>query len=1152
MVSGCGPSSTSEAAASCDAEARECALDPHLSIALEAPAGSGKTSVLVQRFLRLLATVDEPEEVLAITFTRKAAGEMRERLLQALRSSDPPDPPALDESQGRSQHEARIRDLARAAQERSSRLGWDLRTNPGRLRIQTIDALNRSLAARLPLAARAIGQSEIIDRPRTLFEAAARRALVDAETDAALQADTGLLFARLDNDFGRFERLLTQMLEARAHWLPRLLQDADLCGRVEESLRAIVRARLSEAQALIPSGLLEAGAQLAAAAASHRERGEHRNAGSWEIGTGFVETHQLTLPQWQALARLALTREGHWRKVFTTREGFPADDQPLRERMAHWLSHLSSVRGARELLLELARLPHPELRPEDARALSALSRVLRLAASELEVLFRETGRADHTAVAAAARQALMVEGAPTDLALRLGADLRHILVDEFQDTSLEQVRLLEALTAMWEEGDGRTLFVVGDPMQSIYQFREAEVGLFLRASTHGLGGRRLRPLALAQNFRSAPELVAWANRVFPRCFPQVDDARASAVRYRPSIPARTDAREGVVRWHASAASDPRAEAQAIVDLVRRLQSDDARASIAILLTARSHAPPIVAALGAASIAVTGVDLVALAELPVVRDLQALARALHHLEDRTAWLAVLRAPWCGLTLSELGVLSEPLPQRCVWDAMSDELTVVRLPPAARARLTRTRSALEQALMQRDRSKPARWVEATWHRLGGPAACASDADLDHARSFFEHLARWSEEPDWTGPLSLEGRLEELYASHEPAAGAVQIMTIHRAKGLEFDHVLLPGLGRKLRPSAEPLLRWLELPREEEGSDLLLAPIAALGRQTDHTLGEYLKSLQARRAAHERVRLLYVAATRARYELHLFGDLPLTRGAHAGAPAPAAPRAGTLLAALWPAVGAEFPRAEDPAPPAAGAIVAADSLAGGAIAHSRRTALIRLTADWQLPELPDGPLIDVRTVFSGERENLDVEASLGARTLSLLPEIPAERSICDELRRCARRGSLPRPGSPTTAAALRERLVRLGLAGAELEEEVLRATTLWERCLADAQLQWIFSTEHRGPRAGYRLSGVDAGRIETLTIDRMFVDAHEVRWLVNFRPALADQPGGSTACGAGHAELEMQRALRLGTALAGAQRVRAGVYVPSMQILQEVSTR
>src|SRR5215213_3530543 len=107
-----------------DAEARERAIDPHRSILLQAPAGSGKTTVLTQRFLRLLAKVDEPEEILAITFTRKAAGEMRERTLRALRG----------ETAGSLQ---RLSALAQAARAHSEALGWNLLAMPGRLRIQT-------------------------------------------------------------------------------------------------------------------------------------------------------------------------------------------------------------------------------------------------------------------------------------------------------------------------------------------------------------------------------------------------------------------------------------------------------------------------------------------------------------------------------------------------------------------------------------------------------------------------------------------------------------------------------------------------------------------------------------------------------------------------------------------------------------------------------------------------------------------------------------------------------------------------------------------------------------------------------------------------------------------------------------------------------
>ena len=132
--------------------------------------------------------------------------------------------------------------------------------------------------------------------------------------------------------------------------------------------------------------------------------------------------------------------------------------------------------------------------------LKALLVVLRLGAGELKFVFAERKAADYPEFAAAARQALGTPDEPTDTALALDARLRHVLVDEFQDTSEAQVRLLESLTAGWEAGDGRTLFLVGDPMQSIYRFRNAEVGLFLDVRDHGLGGARARAADAARQF----------------------------------------------------------------------------------------------------------------------------------------------------------------------------------------------------------------------------------------------------------------------------------------------------------------------------------------------------------------------------------------------------------------------------------------------------------------------------------------------------------------------------------------------------------------------------------------------------------------------------------------------------------------------------
>src|ERR1700741_3829121 len=143
-----------------DAEAREGSIDPRRSILLQAPAGSGKTTVLTQRFLRLLAPVREPDAVLAITFTRKAAAEMRGRISRALRGELAASDPSA----------ARLRALATAALRHGASCGWDLLNNLGALRIQTIDSLNYWLASQLPVSVRAGGGFSINEHPGTPFQ----------------------------------------------------------------------------------------------------------------------------------------------------------------------------------------------------------------------------------------------------------------------------------------------------------------------------------------------------------------------------------------------------------------------------------------------------------------------------------------------------------------------------------------------------------------------------------------------------------------------------------------------------------------------------------------------------------------------------------------------------------------------------------------------------------------------------------------------------------------------------------------------------------------------------------------------------------------------------------------------------------------------
>src|SRR5690606_32824977 len=148
----------------------------------------------------------------------------------------------------------------------------------------------------------------------------------------------------------------------------------------------------------------------------------------------------------------------------------------------------------------------------------AMLSALRAAAGQLRLVFDERGQVDFAALSEAALKALGEEERPTDLALALDGRIEHLLVDEFQDTSHSQMRLLEKLTLGWTPGDGRTVFLVGDPMQSIYRFREAEVGLFLHAKEKGLGNIALESLNLTDNFRSQANIFDWVNSTFQPLF----------------------------------------------------------------------------------------------------------------------------------------------------------------------------------------------------------------------------------------------------------------------------------------------------------------------------------------------------------------------------------------------------------------------------------------------------------------------------------------------------------------------------------------------------------------------------------------------------------------------------------------------------------
>ncbi|NKI36596.1 UvrD-helicase domain-containing protein [Wenzhouxiangella sp. XN79A] len=1051
-----------------DAEQRRHAVRPDRSVIVQAPAGSGKTTLLVERFLALLETVEAPEEILAITFTRKAAAEMKQRILRVLE-------PDFSSSAGHEQ------DLVACAERLRHRVAdWDLLANPQRLMIRTIDSFSHYLARSMPVASRLGPVPAPAEDTQPLYREAARRVLERAgEDDGGLGDALETVLLWRDHRTQDLEDLLVDLLKRREQWLRALAVTTPDRATLEGVIEGLVRERLDAARTALDDALASAGASPDALAALLDSAAERLRAadGSGALrewpGGGLPGPDPEALAGWRALGDALLTKAGTWRKGVNIGQGFPPKT-PEKDRMTGLLRALAGDEGLAERLHAARTLPMPRYADEEWRVLDALIRVLRQAAAELAVVFAERGQTDFTGLSGAALTALGDDDAGyTDLGLYLDRRIRHILVDEYQDTNWAQFHLLEKLTHGWEPDDGRTLFVVGDPMQSIYRFREAEVGLFIRTRDHGIGELTLDDVRLSRNFRSRAEVVDWVNERLGPVFPEREDIAAGAVAYAPSEAGRSEG--GRVDLHAL--PDDEAEAERIAGLLGEAieahrHEPDWKA--AVIVRSRNHLQAILPALERHGIPFRAVKLDPLIARPVVQDLLALTRAIRLPADTAALLAVLRAPWCGLELADL--------HRLAGDGADphDPAALARLDGDARERAERAYDTLARARARIGRRPLRALVEGAWHRLGGPALLERpDGDRADAAQYLDLL----DAADADGLLddlgAFEERLAAGYTAGDPPSRDVrlEILTMHGAKGLEWDLVVLPRLDRGTGGSQRDLLYWLPFTRPDGDEAVLLAPLRAADQPDNTPLIDLIRSERKLREDYESQRLLYVAATRARERLVLTTALDPARS---GGPKPGR---GTLLERLWPGCGADF----------------LDALAESATApETPHTAGAALRAP-DLKRAPTGwqPPIGERLAWSPDlpRHEREVEIEFnwaGAEA----------RRTGDVLHRLLEQ--VGRVGveafDPAARSALIDRipalLRALGTGPETLAASAALVGEAFERTLDSETGRWILSNRHPDHACELPLTGVVDGRLVNAIIDRTFVDDNGTRWIVDYK--------------------------------------------------------
>jgi ATP-dependent helicase/nuclease subunit A len=888
-----------------DQEARDLALNPRGSFHLEAPAGSGKTAVLLARFLTLLAQVGEsPREILTLTFTRKAAGEFRERAMQYFWGQKDPGP-ALPP------HERRLFELAGEAffhLDKKNLVHQYLRV-PERLPINTFHGFCAQLLRAAPHEAGVPLEFQLLEGDRDAewqkqeaLEELHRRLNARRETDPVRQALVRRL-VRLNNNWQRLARELRDLLSRRDTL-------KDFLALARGSMAAgdyadLMETRLSQtvAHLLKPlaAGLAttELGRRWPQFLAAYQVNGA-------SLGGILPENPPEAMVQdlgvWQSLAEVLLTKAGGLRKKWPGGLAGGGWPEILRDLPPDFLARLKHCR----------RVPPELFSTPEVGALQDLIMLLSAAWEVYEDLCRKRGVLDFIAVEEAALRLLDVES-PGDLLLRLDWRLRHVLVDEFQDTSDNQMELLCRLLSGWTPGDGRTLTVVGDPKQSIYGWRQARLHLFLE-SREGLTceGRRtlpLTPLSLTTNFRATPALITWVNEVFGRTV-MADPELTGGLDFTDAHPG-PGATGGAAPCLALFAHEDAYEARTLEArwlaqrVTETLPDLPAGQHLALLLFARTHLPFYLSALQEAGLVPKVREGLKLTDSRVVRHLHNLARALVRPQDDAAWAALFTGPWAEPDLASLAGCA--LTEGVVWPEKLAAFAALPTSPAATVRLARMLLAARErvgreplaATLERFLGDAGAWMNiAAWEGALGVAS---------ARTYLKLLAESEAGLPEATFLKTDFALQGSYQPSDPRAedSPVEVLTVHGAKGLEFHTVFLPYLDwqpLKMEGNVPAPFLLEEIPGTRAHVLGLAPPAWQTAKDSSYRLVDDLKK---ERVLAEARRVFYVAVTRAQTRLFLSGVLKTRQGSLG--PPPDSPlfwlwqhyRPGGLILgdALWP---------------------------------------------------------------------------------------------------------------------------------------------------------------------------------------------------------------------------------------------------------------
>ncbi|MBU0744387.1 MAG: PD-(D/E)XK nuclease family protein, partial [Gammaproteobacteria bacterium] len=506
-------------------------------------------------------------------------------------------------------------------------------------------------------------------------------------------------------------------------------------------------------------------------------------------------------------------------------------------------------------------------------------------------------------------------------------------------------------------------------------------------------------------------------------------------------------------------ADARNEATQVVSTIQEIINNHPNDTIAILVKARTHLQSIIPKLREANLNHQAFELETLRENMVIRDLFSLTRSLFNLTDRIAWIAILRAPWCGLDLEDLykTVRGE---SPIIWENICNHQNL-DLSKDGESRLIRLKSALIPIFTERGRITWRELIEKAWLRIGGPATVTTESELEHAQAYLELL---------NDPLDIEAlqkKLDSLYTPSTATTANIQLMTIHKSKGLEFDHVIIPGINRPTRFENHKLMLWFERPKLHHGSSLILAPITASGSNSDHVY-QYLQLVEQKKITYETGRLLYVAMTRAKKSIHLIGCIKDNKENFIRNSI----LSGTLLEQLKPCFNEDWD------------IKDAQKTGLSDTTKELPPKISRLGSDWQLPITLNTPSFNNTPYF----ELIDNQPSI----------------IGTIIHHCFRQISESKLNDWNENHIInqhpywRKLLQQLGYL--DLEHGLKLINEALTKTLKDERGRWIL-TQHQDAKSELAITAKINHKFVNYIIDRTFID-DGIRWIIDYKTSRPDE--------------------------------------------------